>query len=92
MLLKLPIPPRVVEALEKVLELALKFVKELWHVPYKVDLQQLRLFSLSNQRIHGDLISIFKVTRGLLEFDMGSTFTHPTSKELRGHAYRFHQQ
>ncbi len=36
--------------------------------------------------------SMFKITHGLLEFPMESTFTHPTRKGLRGHAYKFHQQ
>ncbi len=35
---------------------------------------------------------MFKITYGLLEFPMESTFTHPTYKELRGHAYEFYQQ
>ncbi len=29
---------------------------------------------------------MFKVTHGLLEFPMASTFAHPTRKGLRGHA------
>ncbi len=33
---------------------------------------------------------MFKITHGLLEFPMASTFTHPARKELRGHAYKFH--
>ncbi len=33
-----------------------------------------------------------KITHGLLEFPMASTFAHPTRKELYGHAYKFHQQ
>ncbi len=35
---------------------------------------------------------MFKITHGLQEFPMESTFTHPTRKGLRGHAYKFHQQ
>ncbi len=35
---------------------------------------------------------MFKITHGLLEFPMASTFAHPTCKGLRGHAYKFHQQ
>ncbi len=82
---------RDVEALEKVQKLALKFVKGLRHVQCEAALQQLRLFFLTHRRIRGDLISMFKITYGLLEFPMESTFTHPSRKGLRGHAYRFHQ-
>ncbi len=39
----------------------------------------------------GDLIAMFKIIHGLLEFPMTSTFAHPTRKGLRGHAYKFHQ-
>ncbi len=35
---------------------------------------------------------MFKVTNGLLEFPMASTFAYPTRKGLRGHAFKFHQQ
>ncbi len=80
------------EALEKVLKLALKFVKELRHVPYEVAFIQLRLFSLTHRRIRGDLIAMFKITHGLLEFPMETTFVYPTRQGLRGHAFKFLQQ
>ncbi len=72
--------------------LALKFVKGLPHVLYEAALLQLRVFSLTHRRIRGGLVSMFKITHGLLEFLMGSTFTHETRKGLRGHAYKVHQQ
>ncbi len=84
-----PILSRDTEALEKVQKLALKFVKELRHVPCEAALKQLRLFSLIHRRIRGDLITMFKITHGLLEFPMESTFAHPTHEVLRGHAYKF---
>ncbi len=83
---------RDAEALEKVQKLGLKFMKDLRHVPYEAALQQLRIFSLTHRRIRGDLNSMFKITHGLLEFPMESTFTHPADKGLRGHAYKVHQQ
>ncbi len=82
-----PILSRDTEAFEKLQKLALKFVKGFWHVPYEAALQQLRLFSLTHRRIRGDLIAVFKITRGLLEFPIESTFTYPTCEGLRGHAY-----
>ncbi len=92
MLLKHPILSRDAEALEKVQKLTLKFVKGLRRVAYEAALQQLRLFSLEHQRIRGDLISMFKITHGLLKFPMESAFTHPPHKGLRDHTYKFHQQ
>ncbi len=83
---------RDTEALENVQRLALKFVKGLQHVPREAALKQLRLFFLTHRRIRGDLIAMFKVTHGLLEFPMASTFAHPTRRGQHGHAYKFHQQ
>ncbi len=80
------------KALLKVQKLALKFVKGLRHVPYEAALIQLRLFSLTHRRLRGDLIAMFKITHGLLEFPMASTFVYPTRKGLRGHAFKSHQQ
>ncbi len=67
-------------------------MKEVRHFLYEAALIQLRLFSLTHRRIRGDLIVMFKITHGLLEFPMASTYTHPTREGLRGHAYKFHQQ
>ncbi len=41
-------------------------------------MKQLRLFSLTHRQTRGDLLFMFKITHGLLEFPMDSTFTHPT--------------
>ncbi len=38
------------------------------------------------------LIAMLKITHGLLEFPMASTFAHTTHKGLRGHTYKLHQQ
>ncbi len=35
---------------------------------------------------------MFKITHGLLEIPMTSTFVYPTRQGLRGHAFKFHQQ
>ncbi len=87
-----PILCRDAISLEKVQKLALKFVKGRCHVPCVAALIQLRLFSLTHRRIRGDLITMFKITHGLLEFPMESTFVYPTRQGLRGHAFKFHQQ
>ncbi len=80
MLFKHPIPLEIVQ------KLALKVVKGLLHFQYETALQQPQLFALTHRQFCGDLISMFKITRGLLEFPMQSTFTYPTTKGLRGHA------
>ncbi len=35
---------------------------------------------------------MFKITHGLLEFHMASTFVYPTRQGLRVHTFKFHQQ
>ncbi len=70
----------------------LKFVKGLRHVPYEAALKQLRLFSLIQWRNRLDLIAMFKITHGLLEFPMASTFVYPTRQGLRGHTSEVRQQ
>ncbi len=87
-----PILCRDTETLEKVQKLAFNFVKGLHRVPYEAALKQLRLFSLTHRRIRGDLIAMFKIAHGLLEFSMASTFIYPTRQGLRHHAFKFHQQ
>ncbi len=87
-----PILCRDAEALGKVQKLALTFAKGLRHNPYEAALKQFRLFSLTHRRIRGDLIAMFKITHGLLEFPMASTFVYPTRQGLRGHTFKFHQQ
>ncbi len=85
MLFKHSILSRDAKSLANMQKLAMKFLKGLRNVSYEADLQQLRLFSLTHQRIGGDQISMFKITRSLLEFPMESTVTHPTRKGLCGH-------
>ncbi len=51
----------ILEALEKVQKLALKFMKGLRHVPYEAALKQLQLISLLHRRIIGDFIAMFKI-------------------------------
>ncbi len=46
----------------------MKFVKGLHHDPYETALQRLRLFSLVRKRIRGDLIYMYKIMHGLLDF------------------------
>ncbi len=75
-----PVLSRAAKALENVQKLGLKFVKGLRYVPYEAALQELRLFSLTHRRIHGDLIFMFKITHSLIEFSMESTFIHATQK------------
>ncbi len=62
------------------LKLAVKFVKGLRHVPYETNLQRfqrLHIFSLVRRRIRGDLICMYKIMHGLLDFPCKEVFAVP---------------
>ncbi len=71
--------------------LALKFVEGVRHIPNEAALQELEPLSLTHRRVRGDLISMFKITVGLLEFLMESAFAHPTRTGLCNQAHMFNQ-
>ncbi len=83
-----PILSQDCQALESIQELAVKFVKGLRHVIYETALQQLKLFSLVRRRISGDLICMYKIMHGLLNFPCDAVFAAPTHIVLRGHTFK----
>ncbi len=87
-----PILPRDCQVLESVQKRAGKFVKGLRHVPYETALQRLPLFSLVRRRIRGDLICMYKIMHGLLDFPCNAVFAASTCTGLRGHTFKIHQQ
>ncbi len=70
--------------LESVQKLAAKFVKGLRHVPYET--------SLIRRRIRGDLISLYEIMHGILDFPCDAVFSAPTRIGPRGHTLKIHQQ
>ncbi len=73
-------------------KLAVKFVKGLRHVPYETAIQRLQLFSLVRRRIRGDLICMYKIMHGLLDFPCDAVFAASTRIGLRDHTLKIHQQ
>ncbi len=53
--------------------------------------QRLQLFSLVHRRILGDLICMYKIMHGLLDFSCNAAFAAPTRFVLRGHTFKVHQ-
>ncbi len=80
------------QVLESVQKLAVKLVKGLRHVSYEAALQRLQLFSLIRRRIRGDLICMYKIMHGLLDFLCDAVFADPTRIGLRGHTLKIYQQ
>ncbi len=71
---------------------ALKFVKELRHIPYETALWRLRLFSLVRRRIRGDLICMYTIMHVFLYFPSDTVFAATTHTGLRGYTFTIYQQ
>ncbi len=68
----------------------MKFIKGLRRFPDEAALQ--RLFPLVRRGIRGDLICMYKIMHGLLDFSCDAVFADPTRIELRGHTLKITQQ
>ncbi len=58
------------------------------NLPYKERLQRLGLHSLQRCRFRADLITTFKIFRGLLDVDQNLFFLPPSRRGLKGHPYK----
>ena len=58
-----------INILEKVQRRATKIVPELKDLPYEERLKQLKLYPLEKRRIRGDMITVFKIFKGLIDTD-----------------------
>ena len=56
-----------------------KLIPRLRNKPYEERLSELNLFSLTKQRLRGDLIEVFKIIKGIENMDMEKYFTIDTS-------------
>ncbi len=84
-----PILSRDCQAIES----AQKVVKRLRHVPYETALNRLRLFSLARRRrIRGELICMYKIVHGLLDFPTDTVFCFPHRIGLRCHTFKVPEQ
>ncbi len=57
------------------------------HLPYEERLQQLGLHSLQRRRLLDDLITAFKIFKGLLDIDPNLFFLPPARRGLRVHPF-----
>ncbi len=73
--------------LERILRLAIKFVTSMRHLPYEERLQRLGLHSLQRRQLLADLITAFKIFKGLLDIDPNLFFLPPARRGLRGHSF-----
>ncbi len=59
------------------------------HDPYKAAIKQLLLLYLTSRRIRSDLMSMYRISHGLLEFPTETAFNHLTRPGLCGHAFKY---
>ncbi len=67
--------------LERIQRLATRLVTDMRHLPYEERLQRLGLHSLQRRRLRDDLLTAFKIFKGLLDIDMNLFF--PSSRSTR---------
>ncbi len=73
--------------LEQIQRLATWLVTDMRHLPYEERLQRLNLHSLQRRRLQADLITAFKIFKGLLDIDPNLFFFPPAGRGLRGHPF-----
>ncbi len=69
--------------LELIQILATRLVTGMRHLPYEERLQRLGLHSLQRRRLWDDLITAFKIFKGLLDIDPNMFFLPPARRGLR---------
>jgi len=78
-----------IECLEKVQRSATKMVHGLRYLSYEQRLRHLKLTTLKERRIRGDLIETFKNMTGKERVDQSQFFQRSTSEyQLRGHTMK----
>ncbi len=74
--------------LERIQRLATRLVTGMRHLPYEERLQRLDLHSLQRRRLRDDLITAFKIFKGLLDIDPNLFFLPLARRGLRGHPFK----
>ncbi len=74
--------------LERIQRLATRLVTGMRHLPYEERLQRLGLDSSQRWRLRDDLITAFKIFKGLLDIDPNLFFLPPARRGLRGHPFK----
>ncbi len=76
--------------LERIQRLATRLETGMRHLPYEERLQRLGLHSLQRRRLRDDLITAFKIFKGLLDIDPNMFFLPSARRGLSGLPYKVH--
>ncbi len=74
--------------LERIQKLATRLVTGKRYLHYEEILQRLGLLSLQRRRLQADLITAFKIFKGLLDIDLNLFFYPPARRGLREHRFK----
>ncbi len=74
--------------LERIQRLATRLVTGIRHLLYEEGLQRLGLHCLKRRRPRTDLITTFKIFKGLLDIDPNLLFLPPARRGLRRHPFK----
>ena len=77
-----------IDKLERVQRRVTKMIPNLRNKTYEERLKELNLFPLSQRRLRGDLIQVFKIIKGIDNMDCSKYFTIDQSNYTRGNGYK----
>ena len=77
-----------IDLIEGVQRRATKLVQTIENLPYSERLKELDLYTLEQRRHRGDMITVFKIVKGIMDIDMSKLFEFADYNRTRGHQYK----
>ena len=85
-----PYMAKDINLIEGVQHRATKLVKSIEDLSYEERLKHLKLYSLEDRRLRGDLILMYRIMNGDVNIDSSKLFTVKAPNMARGHAMKVH--